>query len=279
MQQLIDIIHKDSNTYFKLYNNIYSDYEIKTGDYINVNILPIKKCVGTIDLVTNRYSPCPYNSNVNKYNTCYSCSKANDFFKCLICHGDSCKNDNHNSRNYCNDIHYVYLAIYDQNKIKVGTCHEKRKKERLIEQGIIAALYVSKQKSGKMARFVESKIHNEFNIPYQINNTYKINNITEISDYNTSYYKLKEMYKLLIEQLSEYINYNEFLFLNNVYDSVLKLKNLSEKYSINLSNNYDKIEGQIVAIRGNLIAVKKEKNIDIINVQKYIGHFIEREEL
>lgn len=47
-----------------------------------------------------------------------------DFYKCVKCHGDNCYAKNKDVLKYCNSPHYVYLAYFNGNKIKVGTASE-----------------------------------------------------------------------------------------------------------------------------------------------------------
>ena len=44
-----------------------------------------------------------------------------------MCKGDTCRNYSTEAREYCSQPHYVYLAYFSKDKIKVGTAYYERK--------------------------------------------------------------------------------------------------------------------------------------------------------
>jgi hypothetical protein len=160
----IGIIWKDETTpllHLKDYTT-YKDEYIDVPNNFNIELINKKICLGTINPYTRQYISCN-NLVDNSQVQCDKCKYMYDFYKCVKCHGDNCYAKNKDVLKYCNSPHYVYLAYFNGNKIKVGTASEIKKYERLLEQGALFSILIAKTPTGKIARVIE-KIIIDYNL-------------------------------------------------------------------------------------------------------------------
>ena len=134
-----------------------SDERVYIPEEFVIRRLDKNICIGTINPYTNEYVSCDNFVEENQ-KQCSKCKYMFDFYKCVRCHGQKCYAENSNVLKYCNMPHYVYLAYFPNNKIKVGTASETKKYIRLLEQGALYSIFIAKTPNGKIARQIEKNI-------------------------------------------------------------------------------------------------------------------------
>ena len=117
-------------------------------------------CIGYYDLLNRKNIPCTFYEELtgSEYTQCKQCMIKSGFSSCLGCNGSVCKTNSDKAKKFCNQEHYVYLAYFSNDKLKVGTAVYYRKYERLLEQGAIYSIFLAKTKNGKLERRLETEI-------------------------------------------------------------------------------------------------------------------------
>lgn len=282
------------NEEYKPYFHL-KDYESGLDEFIDipqellVEWINQKICVGTINPYTRGYISC--NNIVEDNNSqCNHCKYIFDFYKCVRCHGEDCFVKNKDVLKYCNTPHYVYLAYFPNEKIKVGTASEIRKYNRLLEQGAIFSIFIAKTPTGKIARQIEKNIIDN-GIPGAVTTTYKMKNLIFDKDETIIRKELVEKYKGILKSFSDgnekYLIEPEFNSFNDIKD---KIDNnmLSSNIQINLfdeenkhikpyiiKKEFDKISGAYLFCVGKILAIENHEIIELIDTKKLEGYLFE----
>jgi len=225
-------------------------------------ILGAKKlCIGTYDILTQESCPCPGKALIglsNKSN-CDNCYKKTGFNPAFCGKGPnyiSKKQEQYNAM-----PHYVYLAHFGQNTIKVGTAYHKRLIGRLTEQGARAALIVKKCKNAYEAYTLEQDICKRSGITDRIYTSRKITLLRSKFDSESAQKEL-----LACNDLKDH---NDLLDLNTYYF-------LTKEHAI--PNNFtemttlgSEIECKIKAMVGKALILEYNGNYKLISVDKLMG--------
>ena len=272
------------------YNNKKMIYKRVEG---NVNIINtnIKKCNGYYDLLKREYVAC---NSINKdfekaFHQCEDCRKLSCFDKCIGCDGLECRTSNEISRKFCNQKHIVYIALFGNDRLKVGTAADYRKYSRILDQGAVASVFIAETPTGKIARLIEHKI-GKLGYTLQVQSNYKINNLVipknkiEIKELLEN--ECKKIEKQLPFELTKYfikpeINYCEHINEKNKDLLIKESPQLSlfdendfvENYTINL--DYNKIYGNIVNVVGSILVIDSENNIFLYDLKRIEGYIID----
>lgn len=204
-KQLIRIKWREQEPFFEFYDRRNGEVEYKSAiGKISFNISTTKYCIGSYELGTYKHIPCEGNQIVENQLICKSCDNLNGFKSCLYCRGDRCFTSKENVLNYCNQKHFVYLAYFPDEIIKVGTAHQMRKADRLIEQGALYRILLAEVPTGKIARKLESEI-SKLGYKSAITSKYKIKNIFTSKSRNEIFEFLVNAHKHVVNHVS-----NEF---------------------------------------------------------------------
>jgi hypothetical protein len=269
--------------------------KIKAKGNIIINSIIKLKCNGYYDLSTHEYMMCSnfFNEMSDNIIQCKECQILSGFSKCLGCDGSTCRAHEKKSYDFCNQNHVVYIALFGNNKIKVGTTAEYRKYSRILEQGAIASMFIAKTPNGKIARLIEHTI-SKYGYTLQVNSKYKINNL--VIDMNREEIKetLLNHYNLILKKISNNLslyfvepefNYCEFANETNkkVFKPFNKQKSLFEnddekkQYIVNYDLRPKTICGKIINIIGTIIVLKTPENefvaFDLKIIIGYIVNF------
>ena len=279
--------------YFLLYDINNKKMETKKAEgSIFIKQKKDKRCNGYYDLLKRTYIPCEnfYPLEEKDGKQCGECKKLSGFSDCLGCDGKSCITRSRVAKEFCNQPHVVYIALFGDSKFKVGTAAEYRKNSRVLEQGAVASMFIAKTKSGKTARFLEHYI-SSFGYSLQVSSNYKINNLIISKDSESIFQRLNNEYEkiksLLPDALRDYlinprINYYEEV--NNINKELLqkdspqlslfnedkKLKNYT--YSL----NPELICGKIKNIIGTMLIIENQE-IYVFDTKKLEGWIIDIE--
>ncbi len=285
---------KGSTPFFHL-----KDYESGLDEYMNIpeklsfERINQKICSGTINPYTREYISCN-NIIVDNNTQCNKCKYMFDFYKCVRCHGEDCYVKNEDVLKYCNTPHYVYLAFFPNDKIKVGTASEIKKYNRLLEQGAIFSIFIARTPTGKIARQIEKSIIDN-GVSGAVTTTYKMKNIIFDKDNTIIKKDMIEKYKNILQFISDdnkqYLIEPEFNSFNDIKNKIennmllesfqfnLFEENIKHIKSYVLKKEYDKISGTYLFCLGKIIAIENAGTIELIDTKKLEGYLFDFENI
>ena len=247
-----------------------------------------KTCVGTTNPYTQEYFSCNHSVENNEHQ-CNNCKYMFDFYKCVRCHGDYCSVKNKDALKYCNTPHYVYIAYFANDKIKVGTASEFRKYDRLIGQGAIFSIFIAKTSTGKVARQIEKCIIDN-GISGLVTTIYKMKNLT----FNNSNLLIKKVLLNKYEEIMHYIPSQYIKYMINPefnYFSVIKEKideniyiedeqltffpKKSEQKKCIIKKDYEIINGKYLFSIGKILAIENNGIVELIDTKKIEGYLFD----
>lgn len=249
---------------------------------LNLKNLHERFCIGTINPLTMEYKSC--NNKVDANNCqCNKCKFMFEFYKCIRCHGKDCVVHNEISKDYCDAPHWIYLAYFPGNKLKVGTASMKRKESRLLEQGALYGIYIAKAPNGKIARQIEQEIMNN-GITGMVSTAYKMKNLAynedDIQIQKILTDKFNEIKNCISQNNTQYLINPEFKSFPNILNKLLNC-DIQDADLIQHQNNYivekniDVINGDFAFAVGKILAIKIDDEIKLIDTKKMEGFSFE----
>lgn len=272
-------------------SNNYVDEYYEIPRYICLEKQNEKKCIGISNPLTRQNYICDKKVDM-KHIQCYSCMQKFDFYNCVRCHGNECGARCETVKEYCNTSHYVYLAYFSREKIKVGTASEIRKYERLLEQGAVCSIFIAKTPSGRIARKIEKSIIDD-GYAGVVTSVYKMKNILIDEKFEYVKERLQAEYEhikndVLIDEFAKYLIRPEFNFFETLSNKIIETFNIfSEQTSFFnsdikfiqkqfvISNALEKISGKVLFILGNILAISSEGVVKLYDVKKLEGFLLE----
>lgn len=248
-----------------------------------------KICIGTMNPYTREYISCD-NIVENSSSQCNHCKYMFDFYKCVRCHGEDCYVKNEEVLKYCNTPHYVYLAYFPNEKIKVGTASEMKKYNRLLEQGAIFSIFIAKTPSGKIARQIEKNIIDN-GISGAVTTTYKMKNMIfdneEILIKKKLVEKYRDILKLFFGNNKKYLIEPEFSSFHEIKDKIdnnMLLANIQVNWFDEgdkqikpyiVKKEFNRVFGTYLFCVGKILAVENNGIIELIDTKKMEGYLFE----
>ncbi len=189
---------------------IYDGKKISEVDLgkVDFNVSQEKICVGNFE---GEYTPCPDQTNVNKFDQCQRCAPEDiPDLECIFEPGDcdSCEGG------FCEKPHVVYLAFHRIHP-KVGMTSKERLKERMIEQGADAYAVLATVDHRVKAREEEKKLSDKLNIPQKIGHKKKLKSLSKKVD--------KQIIRRKYKGIRNRVAIGELKFLND-YPITLPLR-------------------------------------------------------
>ena len=238
---------------------------------------------------TREYISCD-NIVENSSSQCNHCKYMFDFYKCVRCHGEDCYVKNEEVLKYCNTPHYVYLAYFPNEKIKVGTASEMKKYNRLLEQGAIFSIFIAKTPSGKIARQIEKNIIDN-GISGAVTTTYKMKNMIfdneEILIKKKLVEKYRDILKLFFGNNKKYLIEPEFSSFHEIKDKIdnnMLLANIQVNWFDEgdkqikpyiVKKEFNRVFGTYLFCVGKILAVENNGIIELIDTKKMEGYLFE----
>ena len=241
---------------------------------IKFNNLGHKQCVGYYNPLNGEYVGCTNEIEENQIQ-CNSCKYKYEFYKCVRCKGDKCIVKNEVSKKYCETPHYVYLAYFPNDKIKVGTASEPRKEVRLLEQGALDYIYIAHAPNGRIARAIESEIA-RMGVPTMVTTMYKMKNLLGyIKDKDCINIKLKDAYDFITNNISPL---NRKFIINREHKHYTFIKNNIELQLGNISPEIIEVKDfptvDILFVLGKIIGINND-GIKLIDTKKLEGYLFD----
>jgi hypothetical protein len=291
IQQLIRIKWEGTNPFLELFNRFTEEViNVPVSGYLSIRVLAVRHCSGSYELGTHKHIPCKHNIILEEQCICEECENINGFKHCISCHGEKCFTYNKIALNYCNQKHFVYLAYFPKDIVKVGTAHEMRKEERLIEQGALYRILIAEAPTGKIARQIENVIC-KLGYKSLVSSKHKIQHLQFTKTENEIQELLDIAYNHIRKNLnSEFQEYllNPYIYSNNkelVETLTIALKQTKQlqltmfddmfepQYHVISDVSY--IVGNIAAVVGSIVLLKKSGNtLHAFNFKEIYGRDI-----
>ena len=181
---------------------------------------------------------------------------------------------------YCETTpHFVYLAAFTGDFVKVGTTSVKRIKTRLLEQGANYARIIAKTPSQGLAKMIEEYVKTTFSIPDRRNKKIKLESIdpnfrtndfvaildrksSEITDEQG---KFSEFFLRTQQDFDFYSNYASLLKGNGITKICFEEPRKGEKFGI---------EGRIVYPKGEFLILDNNSSVFAVNLGSRIGSLL-----
>ena len=153
--------------------------------------------------------------------------------------------------------------------IKVGVSLDRRIIERLVEQGADFGARLMQVKDGKEVRIIERNIMNTLNITDRVRGNQKAERI--FCNPNVA---MKNLYKNIINLKNlfpEKLNNIEIHDLRNYY----RLHNVKKDPKLLKVSNGIKLEGRVVAAKGNIVILNNQNMFYSLNAHEMVGREVE----
>lgn len=229
-------------------------------------------CAGSINLETSERSPCPELLELDGQKTeCFKCMTKTGFNPAFY-HAKtiSPQQEKRNS-----EPHFLYLAYFSPNCLKVGISYKNRGITRLLEQGARCALILNIFHTANQARKYEEEISTELKLKEVVNQKTKISLISQNYDEKKARKTLENL-KLQIEQKlginfkqTRFVNCNDFYFFDENY-----LPERITKDATEANKDEDKISGKIIASIGQIAIFDNKNDFLIFYIKNLVGRKI-----
>ncbi len=252
-------------------------------------------CIGNKDVISHQYVGCPNHAVPDERSVkCFSCDKSDQLKYCVRCTGDQCYVSNQDVLKRCNQEHFVYLAFFPNDIVKVGVAHDRRKYTRLYEQGALYSFIIASCKSGKIARELESNIK-KIGIIDKVSSNHKIRNLI---NFNAEYAKkkLENVYGFIMKEIGntfiKNVNFivppeivkqkgvisvlDKFQFDENLQLSLWNYTDAEDldKIDVEILDEIDNFHGKIIAFVGTIAILRREDKYYLFDFKNLIGREI-----
>lgn len=199
---------------------------------------------------------------------CPVCEKAQGF-KDAFLFG---KEPNETAKKYLTQPHFVYLAVFYPNLLKVGTASNVRKFLRPIEQDALVYSYIA-QSDGFNIQKLERKISKEFNITEFVQSSHKFKYLS-LKLPESSKNIILSTYKSIYSKLSCTDEFKEWFLKEN------EIKDLREevyypKENITYLKNEKNLFGKFLGLRGKYLILENGNYEVALNKDFLTGRLIE----
>jgi hypothetical protein len=228
-------------------------------------MLDQRYCRGWHDLETGKDAACPESQIIDpKYEQCPACQKRTGFNPAFY-HATSVS-PQQEIRNQ--QPHFLYLAYFADNVIKVGISYAARGNSRLLEQGARSAVLLDTFPTAHIARHYEAKIAELPNIYETIQLSKKIVHLNTPQDHQQASIRLTETRKYIEDSLKiEFAKNNVEHFDATYFPN--KQPNLASPFDCSTDH---RISGKIVGMLGSLLFCEYQDVPVFLPLKKYIGY-------
>ncbi|MHA2118716.1 MAG: DUF2797 domain-containing protein [Candidatus Thorarchaeota archaeon] len=229
-----------------------------------------KRCIGSVDSngVPIR---CPENSLVRRgMRRCGPCSAMDEMDPCIRCDGRNC-NASDSRKERCLSTEYaVYLAVFNDNTLKIGVSSKSRVVTRWVEQGADFGGIIGIVQGGLKARQIERRLGTSPDVKKQVRAERKAMHLLKPIGVESA----QDIAQGLLNSVKE-----------TEIESEVMLQGLSNHYSIDSLNaepqrwrtGRSSIEGlqmmgQVVGMKGSLLVTRIDSAFTVANLAELIGY-------
>jgi len=246
---------------------------IKRGDTLSLEVKSESRCAGFME--NGKWGKCKKNSDGKP--KCDYCRSIEGNFVYTAFDGFDQSSLSAGDLEKISGEHWVYLALFAENMVKIGVSKKPRKLLRQVEQGSFATLFVAQTPDGVAARQIETLLRKS-GLQDKIKSSQKKEFLCpEVTDPETV---LKNILKNHKTALSEYSHLEAFLLENPEF------YNWQEQYGLaNCQSNFHDVKldtdewvsGEVVALKGPFIVLKTPEELVSICAKDFRGREVEFE--
>lgn len=222
-------------------------------------------CTGWHDLETGVSSPCPNTTTIDpKFTQCPACQRRTGFNPAF--YNSSNVSAQQDKRNH--EPHFLYLAYFAPNVIKVGISYSGRGDARLLEQGSRASYVLDTLPTALIARQYEAKISSLDNMLEHLTSRRKRELWSNAYDSEVAKQQLDTAIKQIEDETSLKFSNPKFVDLNQYYffetgtslDEVVELS----------TGNF--VSGDIIGCIGTDIVARNNTRLISLHLKNFLGY-------
>lgn len=256
--------------YMTVYNLLQNELqEVLLDNFtFSFNRLSTRLCIGYYT-ESNIWIPCPRKAVLQKkaYERCFHCEKQ-DGFKAAFLFGHE---PNEKVKKHLNQDHFIYLAYFHDDVVKVGTAAESRKEIRLLEQDALFSTFISKLPNAQDAQKLERKISKQFGITESIRSSRKFKFLSQKISESKANDFLHATYKRIIahDEFTEAINleFNPISFVSKpfvIYPNTNPELNLEPQ----------QLQGIFAGLRGKFLLIHQQDSLVALDIKELVGSLL-----
>ena len=224
----------------------------------------VKYCTGWVDFENRCSQICPDQATVDeKYENCLKCRDKTGFNPAFYnANSVSAQQEKINQ-----NPHFVYLAYFAPNVIKVGISQEERGIRRLLEQGARLAIKLETFSSALIARQYEAKISKLDGIVETLPVHKKTELIKQPFDYATGERELRQKLLEIEQKIGVSFPKSELIPCEDYFQTAGV--DLSR---VVLMKNYSQLVGRVRSVIGSIVITDYDGQLLAYNIKKLIGY-------
>ena len=245
------------------------DGKIERGDVVGQELslafdVSTKYCTGWLDFDNHCNQICPDGATVDeKYGNCLKCRNRTGFNPAFY-HADSVSAQQEKINQ---TPHFLYLAYFSPEVIKVGISQEARGIRRLLEQGARVALKLETFASALIARQYEAKIASLSGIMETVAANKKLGLIKQPLDDATAEQALADALVHIQQKLGLDFPSRTLIMCEDYFHT----EGRDFSSVIDMTGN-TVLAGTVVSVIGSVLITEYDGQLLVYNVKKFIGH-------
>lgn len=226
--------------------------------------LSTKYCTGWLDFDNHCSQICPDGATVDeKYENCLKCRNRTGFNPAFY-HADSVSAQQEKINQ---TPHFLYLAYFSPEVIKVGISQEARGIRRLLEQGARVALKLETFASALIARQYEAKIASLSGIMETVAASKKLGLIKQPLNTTVAEQALADALVRIQQKLGLDFPHRTLIMCDDYFHT--EGRDLSDV--IDMTGN-KVLAGTVVSVIGSVLITEYDGQLLVYNLKKFIGH-------
>lgn len=246
---------------------------LSPGDKLSWTIVGPRMCIGSRN-EAGRLVLCPEHIVSRSGQVrCGSCAVVDSMDPCIRCTGRIC-NASEGRRTRCEETDYVvYLAVFNDQTLKVGVSTTKRVRTRWVEQGADFAAVLAEIRGGRAARRLEDLLGRRRGATKQVRTQRKISSLMTqldltgaeelVSRFISSLKEVLPEYEVQLEDLSMYYN------LDSLTARPLPWRKRSEPM------DGMQLLGNVVGMKGSLLVTRIGSAFAVANLRQLVGYTVD----
>ncbi|MCJ1964460.1 DUF2797 domain-containing protein [Candidatus Nanosynbacter sp. TM7-057] len=224
----------------------------------------VKYCTGWVDFENRCSQICPDHATVDeKYENCLKCRDKTGFNPAFY----NASSVSIQQEKINQNPHFVYLAYFAPNVIKVGISQEERGIRRLLEQGARLAIKLETFSSALIARQYEAKISKLDGIVETLPVYKKLELIKQPFDYAAGERELRQKLLEIEQKIGVSFPKSELIPCEDYFQTAGV--DLSR---VVLMKNYSQLVGHVRSVIGSIIITDYDGQLLAYNIKKLIGY-------
>lgn len=244
-------------------------YFMDPGAELNFRVSTQRWCVG-YDEPGGDVGSCPDDAPAKRAERCEACAARTAREICQACTGATCGNPQRRTACVFAD-HFVYLALYDAENIKVGTTKVDRLEMRLREQGAVAGIAIANA-GGQIARQIEKSVADAgWRDRYQL--------LPLLCHETIERDRAEPLLRAEMEKVTSrlgaeirFMNDGPFIWCGDALPAPLKFPPRQ------LQLGRDNLAGTVVGVRGNYLLIEAEGEVFACSLRQMVGRELTRSE-